>query len=88
MVADLPTDIQELLSRFSSVFYIPNTRPPVRECDHQIPLIQGAMPVQMRPYKYAPTLKTEIEKQVEEMLQSGIVQPSQSEFSSSVILVK
>jgi tRNA A37 N6-isopentenylltransferase MiaA len=42
----------------------------------------------MRPYRYAPALKTEIEKQVEEMLQSGIVQPSQSEFSSSVILVK
>jgi tRNA A37 N6-isopentenylltransferase MiaA len=33
-------------------------------------------------------LKTEIEKQVQEMLSSGIVQESKSEFSSHVILVK
>jgi hypothetical protein len=33
MVADLPTDIQELLSRFSSVFDIPNTMPPVKVPD-------------------------------------------------------
>jgi hypothetical protein len=41
----------------------------------------------MLPYRYAPALKIEIEKQVTEML-SGIIQPDKSEFSSSVILVK
>jgi hypothetical protein len=62
--------------------------PRVQDCDHQIPLLPGARPVQMRPYRYAPALKDEIEKQVSEMLQLGIVQPSKSAFSSSVILVK
>jgi hypothetical protein len=62
--------------------------PPTRDCDHQIPLLHGARPVQMRPYRYAPALKTEIENQVAEMLHSGIIQPSKSAFSSSVILVK
>jgi hypothetical protein len=42
----------------------------------------------MRPYRYAPALKDELEKQVTEMLQSGIIQPSKSVFASSVILVK
>jgi hypothetical protein len=42
----------------------------------------------MRPYHFAQALKSEIEHQVAEMLKSGIVQHSQSEFSSSVILVK
>jgi hypothetical protein len=34
----------------------------------------------MRPYRYAPALKSEVEKQVEEMLAAGIIQPSQSAF--------
>jgi hypothetical protein len=42
----------------------------------------------MRPYRYAPALKSEIERQVRDMLQSGIIQHSRSDFSSSVILVK
>lgn len=62
--------------------------PSARDCDHQIELLPGASPVQMRPYRYAPALKDEIEKQISEMLQSGIVQPSKSAFASSVILVK
>lgn len=50
--------------------------------------MEGAAPVQVRPYRYAPALKDEIEAQVKEMLQSGIIQKSSSPFSSSVILVK
>lgn len=42
----------------------------------------------MLPYRYVPTLKLEIERQVQDMLQSGIIQHSRSDFSSSVILVK
>jgi hypothetical protein len=41
----------------------------------------------MRPYRYAPALKSEIEKQVADMLQSGIIECSKSKFSSFVILV-
>lgn len=84
----LPADIQALLNNFPSVFDIPHGMPPVRECDHQIPLCPGARPVQVRPYRYAPALKNEIEQQVTDMLQSGIIQPSNNEFASSVILVK
>jgi len=52
------------------------------------PLIPGAAPVQVRPYRYAPALKSEIEAQIQEMLQNGIIQKSNIPFSSSVILVK
>jgi hypothetical protein len=88
IVSSLPDDLQSLLSKYHHVFAMPQGLPPPRDYDHQIPLLPGAQPFRMRPYRYAPALKSEIERQVEEMLDSGIVQHSQSEFSSSVILVK
>jgi hypothetical protein len=44
--------------------------------------------VQARPYRYAPALKYEIEKQVQKMLKAGIIQPTDSAFSSLVLLIK
>jgi hypothetical protein len=50
--------------------------------------VLGVVPVQVRPYRFVPTLKSEIEKQVKEMLANGLIQKSNSPFSSSVLLVK
>jgi hypothetical protein len=84
----IPECIQVVLQEFQSVFATPTRLPPRRSCDHTIPLIEGAQPVQARPYRYALALKDKIEKQVKEMLQAGIIQPSTSAFSSLVLLVK
>jgi hypothetical protein len=86
--ASLPVQVQDIIQQFAAIFELPKGMSPIRDCDHQIPLLPGARPVQMRLYRYAPALKDKIEKQVAEMLQLGIVQPSKSVFSSSVILVK
>jgi hypothetical protein len=84
----LPAEIQLLIDQFSELFQEPDGLPPSRACDHEIQLIPGARPVSVRPYRYPPALKTEIEKQVAEMLEKGIIQPSASLFSSPVLLVK
>jgi hypothetical protein len=81
-------EVQALLSEFAHLFQPATKLPPRRACDHSIPLLPGAQPVFVRPYCYAPVLKTEIEKQVNEMLQQGIIQPSTSSFASPVLLVK
>jgi hypothetical protein len=56
-------------------------------CDHTIPLVSGATPVNIRAYHYPPGLKDEIERQVNIMLDQGLIQPSKSPFSSPMLLV-
>ena len=80
--------VSEILQEFESVFAPPTCYPPTWPFDHAIPLIPGALPMQVRPYRYPPAVKDEIERQVTDMLKSGIIQPSNSPFSSSVLLVK
>jgi hypothetical protein len=70
------------------LFQEPTELPPSRACDHTIPLIPGAHPVNIRPYIFSPAMKNEIEQQIQEMLSKGIIQHSQSAFSSPVLLVK
>jgi hypothetical protein len=50
--------------------------------------VAGATPFAIRPYRYTPALKDEIERQVQEMLQEGLIQHNTSPFSSLVLLVK
>ncbi|WVZ89846.1 hypothetical protein U9M48_036199 [Paspalum notatum var. saurae] len=83
-----PTEIQELLHKYVHLFDPPTRLPPRRVADHQIPLVPGAQPVKVRPYRYSPAQKTEIEKQLKDMLSHGVVRPSTSPFASPVILVK
>ena len=47
-----------------------------------------AMPIKQRPYRTTPGNKQEIDRQVDDMLQRGIIQESVSPWSSPVVLVK
>ncbi|KAL2232436.1 UNVERIFIED_CONTAM: putative mitochondrial protein [Sesamum indicum] len=80
--------ILELLQQFEDVFQEPNSLPPERNIQHCIELLPDAIPKKQLPYRYAYIQKTEIEKIVKEMLENGIVRPSQSSFASPVLLVK
>lgn len=82
----VPEDIQLILEKFQVVFDIPKQLPPVRSCDHRIPLIDPTKTIRARPYR--DHQKNEIEKQIKEMLDSGIIRESSSPFASPVVLVK
>lgn len=83
-----PAPIEQLITEYSVLFEEPKSLPPHRNWDHHIPLMPGTQPVCIRPYRYTPAQKTEIETQVKEMLQCGLITPSVSPFSSPVLLAK
>ncbi|CAL1396383.1 unnamed protein product [Linum trigynum] len=87
-IEPLPPDLQELVREFETVFEKPEALPPHRPEDHHIKLKEGADAVNVRPYRYGYHQKGEIEKQVQEMMQVGLIRPSSSPFSSPVLLVK
>ncbi|XP_019171199.1 PREDICTED: uncharacterized protein LOC109166765 [Ipomoea nil] len=76
-----------LLQEFQDVFAEPTDLPPPRVLDHSIPLVPGAKPVNMGPYRYSYDQKNAIEKMVNEMLEAGVITPSTSSFASPVLLV-
>jgi hypothetical protein len=80
--------VSAIVEEFLDVFAEPTGLPPSRSHDHAIILKQDAQPVSVRPYRYPYYQKEEIEKIVRELLESGVIQPSQSPFSSPVLLVR
>ena len=50
--------------------------------------IQGATPHRARPIRYTPEQKREIDRQVQEMLQANVIEPSDSPWQSNIILVR
>lgn len=84
----VPQFLQTTLQRYEAVFHMPKGLPPLRGLEHGIILKEGTNPVSVRPYRYSQAQKNEIESLIRDMLKAGIIQPSHSPFSSSVILVK
>jgi hypothetical protein len=80
--------VSAIVEEFLDVFAEPTGLPPSRSHDHAIILKQDAQPVSVRPYRYPYYQKEEIEKIVRKLLESEVIQPSQSPFSSPVLLVR
>ena len=85
---ELPAEIAQVLQQYTQCFDTPTKLPPHRPFDHKITLMSGVQPVNVKPYRYSPQQKDEIEKQIREMLKQGIIRTSQSPFASPVLLVK
>ena len=84
----VPQELKELIEAFEDIFQAPSQLPPQRDIEHQITMKEGTEPINVRPYRYAYFQKDEIERQVSDMLNSGLIRPSSSPFSSPVLLVK
>ncbi|KAE8809100.1 retrotransposon unclassified [Hordeum vulgare] len=99
-LSEAPGCIQAVIAKFEDVFGEPTGLPPRRACDHRISLIPRGracdhrisliprgQPVRIRPYRNKPEHKDEIERQIEELLRTCVIQRSFSPFASPMILV-
>ena len=70
------------------MFETPKGLPPIHDHGHAIHLILGSTTRNISPYRYHYVQKREIEHMIVEMLEAGIIKPSQSYFFALVVLVQ
>ncbi|MCO5593953.1 hypothetical protein L7F22_047972 [Adiantum nelumboides] len=83
--------LSNFLNQFQDVFIddIPGEIPPKRgDDDHMIELIPGSSPPNKPPYRVSHAQQEEIMRQVNELVEKGMVRPSSSPFCSPVLLVQ
>ncbi|MCO5603220.1 hypothetical protein L7F22_057367 [Adiantum nelumboides] len=84
-------ELSNFLNQFQDVFIddIPGELPPKRgDDDHMIELILGSSSPNKPPYRVSQAQQEEIMRQVNELVEKGMVRPSSSPFCSLVLLVQ
>jgi hypothetical protein len=62
--------------------------PPDRDVEFKIELISGTAPISKRPYRMPPNELTELNTQLSELLNKGLIRPSSSLWGCPAIFVK
>ena len=72
--------IEALLKQFQHLFQTLTNLPPPRGVVHWINLLPSIAPVNVWPYRYFHFQKTEIEKQISDLISAGLIRPSTSPY--------
>lgn len=80
--------IENICAKYSDIFYLPGDKLTITNVYKQnISLKDNTTPVYIKPYRLPNSQKTEIKNQINKMLAEGIIEPSNSDWSSPVLLV-
>lgn len=85
---DIPPPIQSLVDQYPELFSEPVGIPPSISHTYSIPLVPGAQPFWLKPYRYTPFQKDEIECQVTHLLKTNMIKESTSPLASPALLMK
>ena len=78
-------ELNEVLTEFADVF---SDKPgKTNETKHEIKLNPGTRPIKLSPYRVSETRADTIRKELEDMLELGVIEPSSSPWSAPVILI-
>lgn len=81
-------EVQELLSEYSDIFSKhPNDYGRTNLLYHVVDTGDSS-PVRQRAYRVSPKLHTELQKQIDTLLEQDLIEPSTSEYSAPALLVK
>lgn len=67
---------------------LPNQLPPSRALDHRIDLVPGSTPPNRATYRMSPKELDELKRQLNELVEHGFIQPSQSPFGAPVLFAR
>ena len=82
-------EIETLLHKYEKNFRdLPHCKPPDRGVDHNIVLEEGTSHIKISPYRHLKKFRDDIEKDIQELLELGLIIPSSSPYASSVVLLK
>ena len=86
----VPGSVARLLHEFADVMpaALPKEFPPRRPIDHRIELIPRSKPPALAPYRMSPTELLELRKQLKELLDAGLIQPSRAPYGAPVLFQK
>jgi len=82
---DQQQEIHQLLNEFAEEF---DDRP--GRCDavvHRIQTTDGFVPQHMRPYRVPDAFKMEVDRQIQDLLDKGLIRPSNSPMASPIVCV-
>ncbi|CAI7878626.1 unnamed protein product [Closterium sp. NIES-53] len=81
---ELPPTIQKLLEEFEDVLPddLPDQLPPYRTHQHEIIEEPGSKPTFRAPYRLSPTELADMKKQIEYLLDKGLIRPSTSPYAT------
>ena len=78
-----------LLTKFSDVFSVDNDDVGnTKLVEHSIPVLDGTRPIRQPPHRLGPHKEEEAERQINKLLDKGLIEPASGACSSPVVLVK
>ena len=86
-VTPLSIGIDATRHEFADVFREPSGLPPDRGIEHVIPLEDDSQPPFKRMYRLSPAELVEVKRQVTELLQKQLIEPSVSPFGAPILFV-